>query len=96
MGGGGGSKKTYIKAAAPGVVAPIAPTRTSAEAMPENFDQAQFTSGVKRTDAENIQAGLGSSRLVIPIDEQNKTKTESQQAGGYTAPSTASSIVGKI
>ena len=92
---GGGSSTSYIKSAAPGALAPIAPTRTAAGEQPENVDQAQFTSGTKRTDAESIASGLGSSRLVIPIKSTLAKKPgDNAQSGGTTTAPTASPIVG--
>ena len=85
--GGGGSSTSYIKATAPDVFTPISPKRTSAEAMPENIDQAGFTTGAKRTAEEKAKAARGTSRLVIPLTEGTT------QAGGYTTPETPTGVV---
>jgi len=87
MGGGGKSSTDYIAAQAPDVFTPIAPERTSAEAMPENIDQAAFTTGAKRTAEEKAKAATGTSSLVIPLTESTS------QAGGYTAPATPTGVV---
>lgn len=96
MGGssGGGNTTSYIKAAAPGTNAPIAPVRTAAGAQPDNIEQAQFTGGTKTTDAENIAAGQGSSRLIIPLADKLKASGDNTQSGGTTAAPKASTIVG--
>jgi hypothetical protein len=86
MGGGSGTV-SYIKAQAPDVFTPSAPTRTKAEAMPENIDQAAVSTGVKRTEEENKLKSTGAtSQLVIPL--QGNT-----QSGGYVEPSTATGVV---
>lgn len=91
MGGSsGGSSTTYVKAKQPTTVAPIAPVRTAAGAQPENAEQAQFSSGAKITEAEAIASGKGSSRLVIPLEQEK----DNVQSGGFTQAPTASSIVG--
>ena len=85
-GGGGGSTVSKVAAAAPEVYAPVAPTRTAAEAMPTNFDKALFTSGAKETAAQKAKKAAGASRLVIPIES-------TAQSGGYTAPRTPTGVV---
>lgn len=86
MGGGNSSSTTSIKAQLPDVFTPIAPTTTAPEALPENLDEALFTSGASRTDAENVDKRLGTSRLVIPLGDNT-------QSGGYTAPRTPTGVV---
>ena len=84
MGGSSSGGTQYLAAAAPDVFQPTAPDRGSPEAVPENIDQAGFTSGVKRTDKEKMDTT--SSSLVIPLDATT-------QAGGYVEPKTASGVV---
>jgi hypothetical protein len=71
MGGGGGT--SYIEAEAPSVFMPVAPTRTSPEAMPDNIDQAAVSVGAKRTSDEKKMKTQGTSRLVIPMDVNTQT-----------------------
>jgi hypothetical protein len=88
MGSGGGSTPgSYIAAQAPDVFTPTAPEVSAAEAMPDNIDQAGFTSGAKRTESEKKKASLSTSRLVIPLTEGTS------QAGGYTSPATPTGVV---
>ncbi len=84
MGGGGGT--TSIRDDLPDIFAPLAPERTSAEAMPENIDKALFTGGAAESATEKATKRLGTSRLVIPL-------TESAQSGGYTAPREPTGVV---
>lgn len=87
MGGGGGkSTTTSIKADAPDVFSPQAPDRGAPGEMPDNYDQALFTGGAKRTADEKAKANLGTSRLVIPLEGD-------AQSGGYTAPRTPQGVV---
>jgi hypothetical protein len=89
MGGSsGGTSVQHIAAQAPDVFNPVAPERTAPEAMPEHIDEAGFTTGAKRTNEEKKQKSLGTSRLVIPLENTGTT-----QAGGYTKPKTPSSVV---
>ena len=87
MGGGGQDSTSYIKAQEPDVFTPIAPERTSAEAMPENIDQALFTTGAKETAEEKAKKAQGTSRLVIPLTESTT------QSGGYVTPPTPTGVV---
>lgn len=86
MGGGGGNTVTEVAADLPDIINPIAPERTSAEAMPENFDQALMTSGAKTTASEKEKKNLGTSRLVIPLEG-------TAQSGGYTEPRKPTGVV---
>lgn len=82
MGGGSSSEENvFVKAIAPEGYTPLAPQRTSAEAMPDEFGEASFTTGVRRTEQEKEKKSLGTSRLVIPLAGKGAA-----QAGGYTAP----------
>jgi hypothetical protein len=93
VGSSGKSTTSYLQAAAPGTIAPVAPIRTAAGEQPENVDKALFTSGAKKTDAENIAAGKGSSRLVIPLEGTTTSPDDNAQSGGYTAAPTAQGVV---
>ena len=86
MGGGGSDTVTRVKAMAPDVFAPIAPERTTAEAMPDNIDKALFSGGVRETEEEKQKKQLGSSRLVIPLEG-------TAQSGGYTEPRKPTGVV---
>ena len=86
MGGGGSNSTTEVQADLPNVMVPVAPERTSAESMPDNYDQALFTGGAKETASEKEKKNLGTSRLVIPLEG-------SAQSGGYTAPRTPTGVV---
>jgi len=85
-GGGGGDTVTSVKADLPDMFNPVAPERTSAEAMPENIDKALFTGGAKTTADEKAKKNLGTSRLVIPLEG-------AAQSGGYETPRTPTGVV---
>jgi hypothetical protein len=84
---GGGGSDTYLQADAPEVFRPTAPEVSAPEAMPDNIDQAGFTSGAKRTEDEKKKASAGTSRLVIPLTDSTT------QTGGYSTPRTPTGSV---